>query len=234
VAAGLASGARCVGDASGSPPTITRLVAPEYRPTLGDELAALAPPRRRVAIALLALAALLIVLAATRTFAEEGRHVVRKSPFAYNFRLPDDMRLVAAGRGEWLRAERRDGDRLVASFAVEPLRLPPYRGNLAGALPVIAARQWSDLRARFPGLKPVEETKARVNLVAGYTMVFKAAPGVYGRVVLLPRKGRHPRAGVRLVLLSTHAAGAEQASDIGVVDDLKLPYRTFRYGTEGP
>ena len=52
-----------------------------------------------------------------------------------------------------------------------------------------AARELEALKQRFPNLEPVEEGKARINQVAGYSMVFRASrkPRLYGRLVLLPQ-----------------------------------------------
>ncbi len=138
--------------------------------------------------------------------------------------------------GELLRLERRSGGRLLDSFVVEPLRLPAYTGDVGGVLPIVADRELAALRRRFPGLEPVQEGKARINKVAGYTMAFRASrrPRLYGRVVLLPQPVPGARDGVRLLLLATPEAGAGNARDVGVRGLVKLPYRTFRFGTEAP
>ena len=46
--------------------------------------------------------------------------------------------------------ERRRGSLFLDSFAVEPLSLPPFRGDVSGELPVYAEREIAALRKRFP------------------------------------------------------------------------------------
>jgi hypothetical protein len=189
------------------------------------------------------LAAFAGVAALARGTSEDGTRVVREAPLAFNLRHPDSMREVRPRAGEWLRLEREGLD----SFAVMPLRLPAYEGDVGGILPVQASRELEGLRERFPELEPVEEGKARVNQVAGYSMVFRISrrPRQYGRLVLLPqpveRSGDEPEGrgsgavdGVKLLLIANPDAGADKARDVGTRGELKIPYRSFRFGTEGP
>ena len=140
---------------------------------------------RAVAIAVLALLALAAAVLLLRGTSADGTHVVREAPVAFNLRYPAPLREVAPAAGEWLHLEREGLD----SFVVEPLELPAYEGDVGGVLPVVAARELEALKQRFPDLEPVEEGKARINQVAGYSLVFRASrkPRLYGRLVLLPR-----------------------------------------------
>jgi hypothetical protein len=167
-----------------------------------------------------------------RGSAEAGTRVVREQPLAFNLRYPDGMREVPPGAGEWLRLEREGLD----SFVVMPLQLPAYKGDIGGILPVVAARELDALRKRFPALEPVEEGKARINQVAGYSLVFRTSrrPRGYGRLLLLPQPVPGARDGVKVLMLANPAAGAGKARDVGVSGELKTPYRSFRFGTEGP
>jgi hypothetical protein len=185
-----------------------------------------------VAIAALALLAFAAVVALARGTSEDGTRVVREAPLAFNLRHPDSMREVRPRAGEWLRLEREGLD----SFVVLPLRLPAYEGDVGGILPVQASRELEGLRARFPDLEPVEEGKARVNQVAGYSMVFRISrrPRQYGRLVLLPQPVPGAIDGVKLLLIANPDAGADKARDVGARGELKTPYRSFRFGTEGP
>jgi hypothetical protein len=208
------------------------LVAPEHRPTLRDELAPLPARSRRAVIGVLGIAVLAIVVLTSRGTGEDGLRVVREGPVAFNLRHPASMRALRPAAGEWLHLERKGLD----SFVVEPLRLPAYRGDVGGYLPVQAARELAALRERFPALEPVEEGKARVNKVAGYSLVFRASrrPRLYGRLVLLPEPVPGARDGVKLLLLATPEAAADKARDVGTRGLLKTPFRSFRFGTEGP
>ena len=164
---------------------------------------------------------------------EEGdRRIVRERPIAFNLRPAAAMREITPAPGEWLHLERKGLD----SFVVEPLRLPAYRGDVGGILPVVAARELDALERRFPALELVEEGKTRINQVAGYSLVFRASrkPRLYGRLVLLPQPVPGARDGVKLLLLATPDAGAGKARDVGTRGQLKTPYRSFRFGTESP
>jgi hypothetical protein len=183
-------------------------------------------------VGLLGLIALALVVALTRGASEDGVRIVRDGAVAFNLRHPDSMRLVEPTGDELLHLEREDLD----SFVVEPLELPAYEGDVGGVLPVVATRELDALRERFPDLEPVEEGKARINTVAGYSLAFRASrrPRLYGRLVLLPRPVPGARDGVKLLLLANPDAGAGKARDVGTSGQLKTPYRSFRFGTEGP
>ena len=95
----------------------------------------------------------------------------------------------------------------------------------------------AELRAAYPGLVLIEEGKARVNLVAGYSILFRAGAGptrMFGREVLLPTPEPGSRTGVRMALRTWRGSGIAQPTDLGARGALKTPYRSFRYGTEGP
>ena len=158
--------------------------------------------------------------------------IVRERPLAFNLRVPPGMQEIKPAAGEWAHLERNGQD----SFIVEPLRLPAYRGDVGGILPVVAARELEALRERFPDLELVEEGKGRINQAAAYSLAFRASrnPRLYGRLVLLPQPVPGARDGVKLLLLANPAAGAGKAGDVGVRGLLKTPYRSFRFGTESP
>jgi hypothetical protein len=212
------------------------LVAPEFRPTLRDELARLRPRWRTPATALLILIAALALLLLLRGSSQPGTHVVHEGQPAFNLRYTGPLERVKAGPGELLHLEWRDNGVLRASFVVEPLKLPPFVGDVGGVFPVVASRDLDALRARFPGLEPVEEGKARVNKVPAYSTTFRASrkPRLYGRVVLLAEPVSGSRDGFRIVMLATPKGGADKAGDVAARGVLKTAYRTFRFGTEGP
>ena len=180
-------------------------------------------------LAVLALVAAVLLLKGTT---EEGTRTIVRKPIAFNLRYTDTMRRLAPKQGEYLHLQRPGQD----EFIVEPLTLTPYKGDVSGALPVEASRELEALRKRFPDLEPVEEGKTRINRVAGYSIVFRASrsPRLYGRVVLLPQATPGALDGVKLVMLATPKGGADKARDVGTIGELKTPYRSFRFGTEGP
>jgi hypothetical protein len=194
------------------------------------------PSVRWAAIALLALAALLALVALVGSSAQPGTHVVHRGAIPFNLRYTGPLRAVKPGPGELLHLEWRSAGRVQASFVVEPLRLPAYRGDVGGVFPIVASRDQDALRARFPALEPVEEGKARVNQVPAYSSTFRASrkPRLYGRVVLLTQPVPGARDGFRIVMLATPLGGADKAGDVAARGMLKTPYRTFRFGTQGP
>ena len=84
------------------------------------------------------------------------------------------------------------------SYAVNPLVLPPYRGEPSGALPVYATGYARTPPRALPGSRATGEGKTRVNKVPAYQVLYKVridGREMYGRnVLLLPeRAGRAPR-----------------------------------------
>ena len=208
------------------------VVAPEHRPTLREELAPLPAPARWAAFGVLGVLVLAALVAVLRPSEEGGARIVRERPVAFNLRPAAGMKEITPAPGELLHLERKGLD----SFVVEPLTLPAYKGDVGGVLPIVAAKELDALERRFPALEPVEEGKARINTVAGYSLVFRASrkPRLYGRLVLLPEPTPGAREGVKLLLLANPDAGAGKAADVGVSGQLKTPYRSFRFGTEWP
>jgi hypothetical protein len=193
-------------------------VAPEFRPTLRDELARVRPPLRRAAVG--ALVALVVVLAVVAFVATrpKGVHVVGHRPVTWNLYHPKVLRETGAPAGELLHLQHRGAHgRLISLFVVEPLRL-------------LADKELAALRARIPGLVPIEEGKARDNTASGYQILFRTGPKVWGRMVMLVAPG-HKRRGVRLLMIGTPAGGNTKYTDVGNAGELRDPYRTFMFGT---
>ncbi len=141
---------------------------------------------------------------------DDGTHVVQTKPIAFNLRYPSPMREVKPAAGELLHLQRKGLDDLI----VEPLSIPPYEGDVGGALPILAARELDALKKHFPDLEPVEEGKTRINRAAGYALVFRASrkPRMYGRLVLLPEPvpGARDR---REAAAAGHAQGRRRQGD---------------------
>jgi hypothetical protein len=211
-------------------------VAQEFRPTLREVLAQRRPATRWAisgAIALVVLGLLAWGLAPKKP----GVHYVHEAAPVFNLRYGDGFSRLRPQRGEFLHIRRKVAGRVVDSFSASRLELPPYRGDVGGLLPVYAERVLAELRAAYPGLQLVEEGKARVNLVAGYSILFRAGSGrnrMFGREVLLPEPKPGTRGGVRMALRTWRGSGVNTARDLGAHGSLKTPYRSFRYGTEAP
>jgi hypothetical protein len=212
-------------------------VSPAYRPTLREALARRRPATRWAVLGTIALVVLLL-LAWTLRPQHKGVHYVHESAPVFNLRYADAFHRLAPQRGELLHIRRTNGrGRVVDSFSASRLELPAYRGDVGGLLPVYAERVLGELRAAYPGLTLIEEGKARVNLVAGYSLLFRVGRGrnrMFGREVLLPEPKPGTRTGVRMALRTWKGSGIALPRDLGARGALKTPYRSFRYGTEAP
>ena len=210
------------------------VLKPEYGPTL---LELLAPRSLAVKIAAGAVALALLVAAAAIALgsrADETQLIVRK-PITFNFVYGPQFHEVRQ-RGT-LAALRHDGGGLfLDSFVVRDLTLPAYRGAVGGVLPVYIERYRSALARRYSDFEYVNEGRVRINNGIGYSLTFRARLGtrrLYGRHLLLveddPDGRRH---GVIVELESTPKAGTPRAEEIGNAGALKMPLRSFRFGTE--
>lgn len=213
------------------------LVLPEHRPTLRDLLPPVPPAAWRALAAVAALVAIAVGWLVLRPEDDGGIDYVHRGSIEFNFHHPPELRRVAPSQGEYVRLERRRDGLFLDSFAVAPLSVPAYRGDVSGILPVAADAEIARLERRFAAFELVEERKTRINDVAGYAIVFRARLGerrLYGRAVLLPEAVPGARRGALLMLLATPASGVPQAQDVGVHGAIKLPYRSFRFGTKKP
>lgn len=218
-------------------------VKPEFGPSLPE----LAGPRwrRLPRIARLVLAVLaVLVLAALALLALGGggaeETVVVQEPTAYNLRHGKALGRVEPVGGETLRLVQRADGNQVGAFAVRPMRLPAYRGSVSGVYPVVAERLIADLRAAYDELEVADEGRVRLNEAPGYGVGFRArrdGARVWGRTVLLVPATDPPeplRDGVRIDLVASPGSGVSNPADVGDVGQLKLPLRSFRFGTEPP
>jgi len=199
----------------------------------------LAGPRRFRLIA--AAAALVVVAAAVFALlrgAGEATVVVEPAAGAgpaFNVRHGAGLERVDARRGELLRLTGRRGE----VFAVRPLRLPAYRGVETAILPLVADRvARAELPRRFADVEVVDTGPARINTAPGHEVVFRArrdGERVYGRVVfLLPPEQPGAREGLRLDVLTPRSPAVPSAGAVGTTGQLKRPFRTLRFGTNGP
>ena len=219
-----------------------RVVRPEYGPSLpelvGPRLRGLPRPLRLGALALIVLVVILALVALRDGATKRASFVHRAAP-AFNLAYPKGVTRVAAHRGELLRLEQHRGDLFLASFAVEPLRLPAYAGQPDGIFPAFAEQLKTDLSQRFAGFQSVTpEGRVRLNeITTGYSVLFRAKLGertLYGRAVMLGP----PKAGERdtdlLLMLATPAAGISGPDAVGYDGLMTIPYRSFRFGTSQP
>ena len=209
---------------------------PEYGPTLGQLLAPRwrrAPRAARwaaicagVALAALALAAALTL--ESPTFSHGG-----SVPFSFSYR---GLYRVAPAPGGYVEVAHRDaGGVLEDSYAVAPLELPPYTGELTGELPLAAAGYIPRLARRMRGFVLEGEGQTKVNGVYGYAVFYTAVlegRQMWGRDVLLLPERAGARAGVVIEMLSSPRASSvvRAPMEVGTAGLLAGPLKSFSFG----
>lgn len=212
-------------------------VKPEYGPTLARMLA----PRWRAAsrgarAAVLAgcvlLLALLAAVALTLLNAEYARG--GRVPFSFSYR---GLYRVAPEAGGYVRIERhRPGGALEYSFAVDPLKLPPYSGESTGGVAIYASFYERELEHRDSDFELRGEGKTEINkTLTGYQVAYTAlveGQEMYGRNVLLLPDRAGAREGLTIVMLSQPAASAQVLSplEVATTGTLLRPLKTFELG----
>lgn len=220
--------------------------APVVRPEFGPSLPELVGPRvralPRVARLGLAVAAGLVVVLIAVSLIDRG--VARSSyvdhgSLPFNLSYPKVVKRVGTHPGERLRLEQRRRGLFLASYAVEPLRLPAYSGLPDGVFPFFAEHLKKELAKRFEGYVDVApEGRVRLNeITTGYAVEFRAKLDnrtLYGRAVMLAPPKPGGRDTMLLVLLATPAAGISGPDAVGNDGPMTIPYRSFRFGTAKP
>jgi hypothetical protein len=178
-----------------------------------------------VAIGLLVLLGL-VALTATGETAGKKQLVHRSEPVYNLLYTPGKVRPVEPEAGEYTRLEARSGG-YHAVVSIRPLRLPAFRGNVSGLLPIFAIRH--TLAAPDAGrLELLDEAKARVNDAPGYQVGLRRGATDLRRVYVVPED-----VGVRDgVILELQQTGRIEEADKDVAMAAKKAFRSFRFGTE--
>ncbi len=213
-------------------------VKPEFGPPLPALLRPWLAGLPSAVRAVLALVALVFLGAALWVVVDDPPQpeYVQREPIVFNFRCSPRLAKIAPTPPELVRVEERRAGLFIQSFSVETLRLPPYT-SIDGSLPRFLIPFIERERRRYRDFVLPEESPARVNEIPGYEFTFHARVGkrlLLGRVVVLPSLAPGARDGVVLRMLATPAAGLSKPDEVGIVGLTKRPFRTFRFGTEGP
>jgi hypothetical protein len=162
--------------------------------------------------------------------------VVVREPVTFNLIYTDAMRRVAPRAGETLRLQSRAG--APQSFAVRPLRLAPYKGDVSATLTLLSARLIREMSATYPGFLWRGDGRVNINKQPGYQIVFQARIGghtTYGkRVLLVAAPDPPPRAGLDITMLAQRSPAIPRADAVAANGSLKTPYRSLRFGTDRP
>jgi len=209
---------------------------PEYGPTLGHLLAPgwrAAAPRVRVAIVLAGVLLTAAVIGGVLTLLNARYSQGGPVPFSFSYRglyraKPDPGGYVK------VRTLARNGS-LEYSYAVEPLELPPYSGELSGELPVYATAYVRRLAAQDPSFVLRGEGKTRVNTVPAYQVLYTEqlqGREYFGRNVLLLPERAGVRRGVAIVMLNSASARSKvrAPNEVALSGVLLRPLKTFSFG----
>jgi hypothetical protein len=213
-------------------------VRPEFGPPLsellGPHLRRLPRPLRLGGAALGAVLVLLLLwaLLLRGDGATAKRAVIVREPIAFNFVYRAPFSKAEPAAGELARVGSKE-----QSFSVRELKLPPYRGDAAGFLPLYAAQQQPSMARRFPEFRWRTDGRANINKQQGYEIVFQyrrpdGALGYGRRVFLLPDVSA--RQGADIWVLAKRSPAIVRADDAGKNGGLKTSLRSFRFGTERP
>jgi len=210
-------------------------IKPEYGPTLGRLLSARwrsASPLLRTMVSIAAVAVAAAIVAGVLTLLNAHYSRGGRVPFSFSYR---SLYRVPADAGGYVKVQRHGaGGRLEDSFAVEPLTLPPYAGELSGELPLFAAGYIQGLARRYRGFVLRGDGKTRVNNVPAYQVLYTAVvegQTMWGRDVLLLPPRRGAREGVEIVILTSPRASPQVTSPLEVASAgvLLRPLKTFTF-----
>lgn len=205
---------------------------PQYGPTLGTLLAprwhAARPVWRALALASGAAVLALVGYVALNLLDASYSHGA-PVPFSFKYK---GLYKTTPNPGGYVKVTRQSGGRLEDSYAVAPLRLEAYRGNVSGALPVAAAAYVQALAHRFVNFRFEGEGKTRISsTLGGYEVLYSASitgRTMHGRDVMLlpPRSGGGE--GVVVEMLSNEPVTvSEPVASSGV---LEVPLKSFSFG----
>jgi hypothetical protein len=210
---------------------------PEYGPTLGRLLA----PRwratsRGVRATVLGAGVALVVLAVAAGLTLENARYSHGGavPFSFSYR---GLYRTTPEPGGYVKVQSRYSDgALKYSFAVDPLRLPPYSGELFGELPLYAASYATVLSHRYRGFVLEGEGKTKVNTdLTGYDVLYTAqveGRKMYGRDVFMFPARKGVREGVDIVMLTSATASTQVTSplEVAATGVLLRPLKSFSFG----
>jgi hypothetical protein len=219
------------------------VVRPEFGPTLPELVGPRVRALPRAAQAALGLAAVGLVVLLVAVLLRDARdtrpHAVVRAPVAYNVLYAPPLERVRPRGRETLRLQTPTGTKAPQSFAVTPLRLPPYRGDATAVLTGMSATLISRMRATIPGFVWRGDGRVNYNRQPGYEILFQAKIGgrtTYGRrTLLVPGGDAAPHAGVDIIILAARSAAIPRVDAVAATAGaLKTAIRSFRFGTERP
>lgn len=208
------------------------VVRPELGPSLPELLAPLPLLVRRglLVLALVVLGGIVALWA--RAHRDPMTRIIIRQPVVFNIGYQSPFARIPPAAGEIVRVGDRD-----QWLAVSALRLPPFRGDVAGLLPLYATGIERRLERDRPGLQVRSEGRATVNSIQGYafTYIVRGQGGHrrYGQLLLLPDDATS-RSGVTIALEADAGPAITNPDMVGRTGPLKATLRSFRFGTQTP
>ncbi|HEY4916468.1 MAG TPA: hypothetical protein VIH92_06145 [Solirubrobacteraceae bacterium] len=209
---------------------------PEYGPTLGRLLAPrwnVAPRLARLAVVTIGVGLVVVLIGAGLTL--ENAHYSHGGPVPFSFAYRDLYR-VTPEPGGYVKVESRwPNGELKYSYAVDPLRLPPYSGELTAEIPLFATSYVNALSRRYRDFALSGEGKSKINnTLTGYQVAYSAVldgEQVYGRDILMVPQGSGARDGVVIRILAATSANVQVTSPREVAETgiLLRPLKTFSF-----
>ncbi len=208
--------------------------APETLPALLERRRGIRQRTTRLAVAAILVVAGLVYLLVIYDPLDGNTQVVHRSAPVFNvLYAPGIIRPVAPGPGELLRlrAHRRDLDLAVT---VRPLRLPAYRGDVAGVLPVFTDGRARQLARSLPNFEVLTDGRTRVHTAPGYQVGFRYGsarrPGVGVDILAVPPETPGARDGV---LLSFRKVGGRgRPGDRVAAKAMRSAFASFEFGPD--
>jgi hypothetical protein len=209
---------------------------PEYGPTLGRLLAPrwnVAPRLLRLAVITMGVGLVVVLIGAGLTL--ENAHYSHGAPVPFSFAYRGLYR-VTPERGGYVKVESRwPNGELKYSYAVDPLRLPPYSGALTAEIPLFATSYVKALSRRYRDFALSGEGKSKINnTLTGYQVAYSAVldgEQVYGRDILMVPEGSGVQDGVVIRILAAKSANVQVTSprEVAQTGILLRPLKTFSF-----
>jgi hypothetical protein len=219
------------------------VVRPEFGPTLPELLAPRVAVLPRAAQLCGALACVVAVLAVAFVLLRGNdpprTALVVREPVAFNLLVAPPLRRVAPQGRETLRLETGPDIQAPQSFAVSPLRVRAYRGDVTAVVMGMSSGIITRMRETVPGFVWRGDGRVSYNRQPGYEISFQArlrGRTTYGRRVLLmpnPADGP-PREGLDITILAARSDAVPSVASVGANGALKTAVRSLRFGTERP
>jgi hypothetical protein len=205
---------------------------PQYGPTLGTVLAprwhAARPVWRALLVAVGVAVLALVGYVALNLLDASYSH---GSPVPFSFKYKGLYR-TAPDPGGYVKVTRESDGHLQDSYAVAPLHLGAYTGNVSGALPVAATAYVQALAHRFAHFRFEGEGKTRISsTLGGYEVLYSASirgRPMHGRDVMLLPGRTGAREGVVVEMVTAEPVTvSEPVASSGV---LEVPLKSFSFG----